>query len=152
MTPTAFTPLSYPTTCTHLHMSHMHRHFTMCGNTGLWHEGVLYQVEGSNISWWTEALVLIFIPLMFFTCRIKRKKQHFLWCWIIKGAAWQLMGERSVILDLRIHGEQRGSVCFSSIRQQACSVKKGVSSAFKVFIPESATRIAWSRLFPHINK
>lgn len=73
LTPTAFTPLSYPTTCTHLHLSHMLRHFIMCGNTGLCHRGVLYQVEESNTSWRTEALDLIFIPLMFFTCCIKRK-------------------------------------------------------------------------------
>lgn len=35
LTPTACTPLSYLTNCTHLHSGDMLLHLTMCGNTGL---------------------------------------------------------------------------------------------------------------------
>lgn len=99
-------------------------------------------------------LNLISIPLMFFTCCIKRKNNVSCDVELSRARPRQSMGERSVVLDWRIHGEQCGSVCFSSIRQQACSVKNSLAGLrpFKVFIPQSATRVSWSRLFPHIKE
>lgn len=57
---------------------------------------------------------------MFLTCCIKRKTQ----CFILKDSAGELTSEWSVILDRRIHGDQWGSLCFSSIGQTSLFCEK----------------------------
>lgn len=80
LTPTACTPLSYPTNHTHLHSGHMLLHLTVRRSTGLWRGGVICQRYENNKCWRTEASGFSSCSIDVFHLLYEEIDRCFIWC------------------------------------------------------------------------